>query len=151
MPSAKILFIIPKANRIDDLIDLIEESHGEFDDWPADEINEGLHANIGKPTSVEFHDADDPIETIAYVVEHLYVSETPFFAITDSFTEPARGLRCEGTVTLFMNDKKLRVSTPWVEGEPELNERTLQSAGIAEDIIVQMVETFYPDAPKPKF
>lgn len=152
MPNAKILFVIPES--AGDLAALVDEMGGECED-SLDDVGGYLSANPGQMTSVVFSDCENPIICVTDVTDELKKHGAPYFAVTDSFTERSRGIRFQATVTLNLSgsrsDEKSK-KFPWENGEPDVNEESLEAAGFDAEDIKAMTAKFFPDSPpSPRF
>lgn len=105
--------------------------------------------NVGSVFEVILDDCDDPIDDINAFVQLVKEGETPYFGLTESFTERSRGIRCEGRLFLSGFGVELAKNFPWKEGEPEFNERAMRIAGFQEDQIRAATELFFGEAPSP--
>lgn len=151
MPTARILFVIPEF--AGSIVEAVEESGGQFEDVRDDADPSGyLSAHTGKATSVVFEDCNDPIDDVRGPITALKAAGVPYFAVTDSFVEPSRGLRAEGRVILNLDGSRNGENIadyPWRLGEPQFDETTMRNAGFAEQDVACMTHVFFKDVLAP--
>lgn len=147
MPTAKVMFAIPE-NALP-VADVIHELGGVLED--DDDLMVYLAANPGALTSVVFEDSDDPIADVGAVTDLLKAAGSRYFAVTDSYTERSRNTRFSAHVFLNLSgtpDGEKSAKFPWENGEPDVNEQTLEEAGFAAADVKAMTEAFFPDSPR---
>lgn len=148
MPTAKVMFAIPE-NALP-LADVVYELGGVLED--DDDLMVYLAANPGTVTSIVFEDSNDPIADVAAVTDLLKAAGSRYFAVTDSYTEPSRNTRFSAYVFLNLlgtHAGEKSAKFPWENGEPDINEQTLEEAGFADADVKAMTEIFFPDSPRP--
>ncbi|WP_315923233.1 hypothetical protein [Mesorhizobium sp. SP-1A] len=143
MARATVLYIVPADGNVRAALEVAASECGAQVSGEPEEV--------GGTAEIDLEYCGDPIDDISEFIEILKRGGTPYFGMTESFTEPSRGLRCEGRIFVSGFGVELTKNFPWKEGEPELNERAMRIAGFEDSHIEAVTALFFGKSPAPKF
>ncbi|GJD90626.1 hypothetical protein BHAOGJBA_4168 [Methylobacterium hispanicum] len=144
MSRSRILFTVPAEAA--GIADVLGDAGATVDDREGldhDAIAGHLAALAGRTVEAVVDD-DDPLSPIHDVVELLERTGCAYFAVVDAFVENSRGMRIVGRLYLNRDGDgtKLEKPIPWDHGEPQLDARTLEAAGIDREEARQIERLF---------
>lgn len=145
MSRSRILFTVPAEAA--GIADVLGDAGATVDDREGlehDAIADHLAALAGRTAVAVVDDEDDPLSPIHDVVELLEGTGCAYFAVVDAFVERSRGMRVVGRLYLDRDGdgSKLEKPIPWDHGEPQLDARTLEAAGIEREEARQIERMF---------
>lgn len=132
-----IIFEVP--SEVAEVAAAIENAYGLIEEGPEGQApSEFLPSMVGQLVEVRFEDDNDPAGTLVDVAAALERVGARYVGVSSSYTERSRGERIRAQFhynTEGSPEGRRQAFFPWHEGEPSLDPRSLEIAGVPEDEI----------------
>jgi len=155
VPNASIHFIVPEDPS--HIAQAAQYNYAVFegmeDDGDEPDHLGFLQGKAGTVLSAYIEDDEMPGYSLSELIEALDKTGSPYFGMHDAYEEPSRGHRFKGSYRVNLKggeDNQQTFPFPWEDGDPDVTDRAMRTAGIKQEMIDEIVRTFITPPPEPR-